>query len=656
MPIPTIVQRPYTRELDYYSLGTHTSFTVDNGLDPNDTPVVFAFASETYAIQSARSFVVFGPTPPFPNPNIDIVAGDSFTIFGERFVAADNPVENQFKTCTAADYNSRLTSVQSLADSINSNNNLNWRFVASIVADITLGITRIRLDARKGGAIYNFIVGENISANITGTPTYDSFGFFPIGAGTDPNRGSLLQGYEYGFRVEIWVPKESFGSEWGRLSTNPKPVSNLLATVEASWNESNCVDFDISRYLQSLTTVDIPDALITAAPNAPAQIVVSLFAVAPYFLRYYELFNGGYDVTTDLPTEFDVANDQPLTPTNRKVRAWNQGETEMRWTAPGALPLGVLNPSFYQYWQYRTGDGLFGPVYRQIVFASVLPDISIRKLRRRMREQLFVGAAVNNQDMNWEFLYFYLQNDQYIGKVRSYRLRHDFTFVDGTVYAPVYTHETSTINYSCLYCANVSLTRIGLLAAESATNNRVAFWTTTLEINYGLGYQQMSVPYAYQLDLNFEPDRYFKVWWRNSLSTVDSFEFEGIETEEIDTKPKDFQRTLPITLGWNRDVHINAILTRDNKVRISISTGWIDSANYQYVSECAKSNEVWILGFFPELQTGGFVLQGAVATIVKPRLQAVKIIDAKPSFNNDDTLFNLELTLEYALDENSTVS
>lgn len=658
MPIPTIVQRPYTRAINYYNNGVYTNGnTVDNCLDPNDTPVVFAFASETYATPPVRSFVVFGPTPPFPNPNIDIVAGDSFTIFGERFVAADNPVENQFATCTAADYDSRLASVQSLADSINSNNNLNWRFVASIVVDITLQITRIRIDARKAGAIYNFVVGDNLSANISGTPTYNSFGFFPIGVGVDANRGSLLQEYEYGFRVEIWVPQEPAGSEWGRQSTNPKPVSNLLATVESQWNETNRVDFDISRYIQSLTRVVLPTALISAAPSAPAKIILSPIAVSPYFLRYYEVFNGGYDVVNDLPSDFDVDNNQPETPTNRKVRAWNQGETEMRWTAPGAFQLGVLNPTFYQYWQYRNGDNIIqGPVYRDIVFASILPDTTIRKLRRRIRETLFTGASVNNEDLNWEFLYFYLQNDQYIGRQRAYRLRHDFVFIDGTTYPSVYSHETTSLNLSGLYCANVSLTRIGLLAAELSESKRVANWTTTLEVNYGIGYQPMSVPYYYQLDLNYEPDRYFKVWWRNSLSTLDCFEFEGIQTNEIDTKPSEFQRTLPLTLGWNRDIHVNAILTRDNKVRISISTGWIDSANYQYVSECAKSNEVWILGFFPQLQTTGFLVQGAIATINKPRMQAVKVVDINPSFNNNDTLYNLELTLEYALDENSTVS
>lgn len=343
MPAPQVIQRPFTVPLlDYYANGANTGDQFDYSLDPHGTPVVFGFASESInANNTAFAQAIIALTS-------DIVAGDSITIFGERFVASDNPTENQFYTLNVASPQSINLSAQTLTDTINTNNNLNWRFVASYQFIPAFNLAYITVRAIRVGKIYNFVRGETISGTVASAPNFTTNNI-SVNSGLDSNRGSLLQGYNYGYEVEIYVPLQQI--EWGRWTiTDPKPPATLLQRLKVAWNETNLSYIDISRYLRSLTTVPLPDSLISKNALSPQTFIELDGAISAYWLRYAETFNGGYDINNDLPQEFDVANNQPITPTNKKSRAYNFAESNVRWTAEGVFRLGNLEAPFPPYW------------------------------------------------------------------------------------------------------------------------------------------------------------------------------------------------------------------------------------------------------------------------------------------------------------------
>lgn len=192
-----LITTPYTDSIYYYEDGVNDG-TIPISLDPTGNPIYFEFDSTTVSgLPNTpytpgglfQQFWIFPSERQVAFPNtilpIAILDNDTVTIFDEVFTAVtSNPGKNEFFTCPAVGTTERLLSMQSLADAINYNENLNWRYTA-IASTLTnpLGVTEyVYIKAKNTGTTFNFLVGTNISVSFVNntTPNYEVYFTIPV--------------------------------------------------------------------------------------------------------------------------------------------------------------------------------------------------------------------------------------------------------------------------------------------------------------------------------------------------------------------------------------------------------------------------------------------------------------------------------------------
>ena len=333
MPNVSIIRRPDTIESVYYVDGVADG-TIYCSLDPHGSPVIFELSTDqlTETIQCANADLFVGYGVYFENPVFE--AGDTFTLFGQTFTCSATPGPGLF-----ADYAAGYTFQQvaeSMALAINQNSTLN-KFLVAKAVNTNGAAWRIYIAAKFIGARYN-IFPSNISYSAT-YPTWLGDGEF--GNSFDVFRGQKLETYGYKVFIEIWATKECSTNDvrWNRNEYNLN--AELIATLVQPYNPSNTFRFDIAQFLRPLTEPTLP-----SYQGEYTQFVLVDNAVRSYFIKVGEIFTGGYDPYTQEPDDVN----------NTHAQRYYCCESEMRWTAAGHFPAGIVPSPFRQYWAHSYDD------------------------------------------------------------------------------------------------------------------------------------------------------------------------------------------------------------------------------------------------------------------------------------------------------------
>lgn len=480
--------------------------------------------------------------------------------------------------------------VESLADAINQNNSLNWRLTAQA---ITSGLPQVVLVSKYIGSNFNLILSSSFANNPTVIRSnFDS---------NNLNRGQELEGYDYKVFIEIWQknPNVSLGSQ------DFTSDDRLLVTLSQAWNNSNRFVFDISAYLKSMIT---PLELRTTVYDNGVKLVNGL--IGSYYIKYGEEFVGGYNKSTGKPSDpvNNITNTYP-----RKIYI---GQTNVRWTANGVFPLNYNPSDNTQYWRQFLLNSLNNDQYLEIDILSTQPNY---KLRRRT--------------IDTELVFIVLYNDKKYSSDRNYRIYSTYTFNDGTTIGNQYTHVSNNVNESGVFVIDMAWNKLNIDTVESAYGLRVISSNHRIQVFRNSSWHNVSKSINYQYDLNTEPSNYLTFYWENSFGVIDQFTFEGTEIANVDISPTDYQRSLIDKRGNYRNEAQLRTLNKKLVDRISYSTGWIDKDHMNWLKDLLISNRVWIK------EANDYV--------------AIKITDNNWQVDRDADLYNLDITYELAIENNT---
>lgn len=595
-----------------------------NSLDPVQTPTIHQLESDPFgAGGKANLLLAFEPG----GVNTSIT---NLVIFGETFI------ENQTASPNAnLEYNEFFGITYSASDralsfvnAFNNNTSLNWRYIA------TQGLvtSQVLIEALFDGSQYTFD-----PTHFTVTPAFIELFQNP---GIDANRGMQLQNYNYKCFVEIW----EIDAEWLRVGSEADIIGyasaakRYITTLEQPWTPDNLFTFDVSKFL--FLDKFISDYPFSINPNFIAQTInpsVSLpngkTPIQGYFLRWGESFQGGFNITTGLPLETDPWN---ITNTNYTKRYIDQ--TEIRWASNGMYNLGILilfneHPEHWLSVNQIRPSGPLTNEYQTILVAQSF--IRYPKLRRRVYEP--------------EYISIYVNNDQQTSSTFQLRIRNDWTFVNGGT-ATSYSNLTTNLQGNDLYEANVSLTNIQFDAIETAAGLRVLHWDSTIEMaRDNINFTDLSKPIRYDMDLNCEEsNQYKKLWFVGSFGTIESFEFEGLQEVTLDYNAEYYRKSFKNAL-YERNTHINSAITKVPKRQFKLNSGWLTADQYGWLEDLLKTNAVWWKASYKL----DFYILGELTTIDYNNYEAINIVDSSYNYSSDQKLFNLEIVIEYAINENT---
>lgn len=606
--------RPINGKLNYFINGTFDGVTQRNtqfnqpaaiatSLDPIGNPLVFDFSSEIIGSpQNSKIYIDFTG-----NPGIT-----SITFFDIVFTESidSNLTSTQF-------YNNTFTiaeRIDSLVDAINQNINLNWRYTAFNDNNIFCHIV-----AKQPGSVFSITA-----------PYFSMIPNLATGyvAGADSNRGMLLQNYNYRCFVELF---EIDNVEWNRFGrpTDSAIASNIktrIASVSQPRNTDNQFSFDLSKFFD----IEKP---VLLQPGAYTTFTLDNSRIKCYYLRFGESFIGGYDPTTDLPI------DDPWNITNTNVTRRYIADSDLRWYANGTFNLGLANPDFYNYWvnsQYGT-TGV--NTYQTVKPLTMFEDY---KLKRRIDEP--------------EYISVYLYNDEHISENVNIRLSTNFTFVDGTVSLNNISHLTNLVNINGLYTIDANLVNINFHAIESASGKRILHYESvvqTQQLQFASPWVDFTSELKYRVDLNNELDnKYKKIWRYNKLGAIDQFEFEGFRAEKINYNAVEYSKSYKNSF-YERNRHINQPITKKQTKTFTLNSGWLTTEQIAPLKSLCASNQCYWLS---EFATAYPILSNDIIINTTGNLfEAINIVDATWLTNNIEKLFNLEITVEIAIPENSIV-
>ena len=712
----------FTTNLPYYVNGvlTVTSQNVTQvgvSLDPVDTPLYISFNSELYPPTPNGKFqMIFGffeTNTTAPNDTgkkyFNPVLTDSIEIDGNLFLCVDNPLNaNEFfsvlSATTAADNTAEQElAIRSLATCLSFNTFLGLRYNIDVIDARTLGFTNETLDAfavpKSGEPLWAIKITSKLFGNIYNLNIYDS-GLNPSGKfignflnyntsnfhtkysefssygdqaiGNDNtlntfvfseanNRGEYLEGNGYGMYLEVWVVDEDYyNAEWGRDFTTTK--YKKVCALTQDWNKSNLFVFEISNYLRPYIKIPYPDfnGIFTSITHYQTPIPpYTKNGIIPYFCRYGEYFNGGFDkpsflANTDTYLPFDVgSNGDDIEDTNLKY--FNVGQTEYRWACRGAYPENIVPASNIRYWLSKTAPN--APVISTNSSFTIfnLTNQPKYKIRRRLSAP--------------EYMWFYIHNDEYISSDRYYRIRYTYFMSDNlTVVTNVITVTGLEIN-SGLYMVDLNLyntqqPNVDLIFVENNTSLRCVRILASLEWSEDNSiWFDYTDDFYYDIDFNTEYDNvlgqgygdvnttYAKLYWRNPHGVFDQFEFEFHESFELKTKETTFNSISKFNYspnyGRNKAV-INKIEV-ESELFYVIHSGWVNREHYLWLKELMESNEVYCANAF--FVDGSNVFGYAIFDIALP--EAIVITDYEWSMNAKDDLFNLKITYKPAFYSNN---
>jgi hypothetical protein len=668
-----ITNRPFTRELTNLPSGTF-----EISLDPNGTPIIFEFASETagYAANENKEFILFGAVNPTNSILLGLATyvrmqvGDTFTILGEVFTCSANPNESGFYPTGAVYVQAEVElSMSSLASAITNNPNIASNY------DVSYGnyvgqYGFVLLTAKRGGAYSAFstTVGVSFNASIAALATYATILLPSVNHlyntvaklhDLSTSRAQYLEAFGYGIYIEIWTQDDTllFTNTTPGIE-NPENATNVFLARQITpsrlvvlTNPQNKFRFDVSQYLQQLTAIPLPN-FDNITTGAGANVLNHQpRATGSYFIRYGEFFNGGYSTVTGLPvdSQFNIQN--------LNVKTYKIADTQLRWTCEGALRLDVNDPTFYQFWlsQFETGTNTR---YRPKALTNQ-PRI---KLKRR-REDLATYYP--------ELLYFYFYNKrQVVGETPAIRYTIGVQYVDGTFSALINSPNTivgGTTNG--LYYTNLDLAQLAINTFETGLNRvRYIFVTTQINYNSGGGYPAINwVQYhsyertAFGYDSNtqvYELDmvtplarKIMPITWRNPYGCFEMFEFVGQSERTVKRNVTNYEKTLPDAYGYNGRTHVDATAQVLLDYEITVNTGWVNQKHYLWLQELLKSNEVWTHSEW--LNKGAIAPLSQGFPVAKQDWQSIKIDKADWKFDPDAKLYNLELTVTISVPDNS---
>lgn len=604
-----ILSRPFTAEQNYFIAGVQditttrqnvftSPYSLAANLDSIQSQLIWAFRSE-----------VLG-TSGYSEIFIDLTGDPIITeiqIFNEILTpSVDANLEyNQFYPNGIVGI-SISDRVDSICNIINTNINLNWKYTA-----INDSGNKVHIIANNTGTIYN-LTAPNFSI-ITDPPLpLITTGYV---AGIDGSRGEKLQNYNYKCFVEVW---EVDNVDWLRIGS----PSNLtgerkrkLTTLTQNWNSENIFNFDISNFFN--VNVEIDTAFT-------ANIFNETYKPKCYYLRYGELFIGGYDPATDLPVDTDSWNIENVNETKRYI-----GDSELRWYSNGVFPQSILFNEFPRYWLNSEYDNSTTNQYLEV---QIIQE-PITKLKRR--------------EYDPEFISIYAYNDQQYSSQFSLRLKTVWTFVDGSN-TTTYNFLTTNLQVNGMYTIDVGLTSISFDSVESTAGLRVLHYVSTIEIDRGLGFTDLSLDFDYKMDLNDEKDNQKrKVYFVNRFGAIEQFEFEGLQEESIRTNYNTYTKSL-LNINFNeRDRHIKGIIAKVPTRIYKINSGWLSLEQMTFLKSITKSNKAWWLTDFSLSLYFGTLLNFDGLSY-----EAINILDQDWQVDNKNKLFNLQLTIEVAQNSN----
>lgn len=321
------------------------------------------------------------------------------------------------------------------------------------------------------------------------------------------------------------------------------------------------------------------------------------------------------------------------------TRKYQIGETGLRWTTTTFHSLETSRPAFADYWQEVireafTGDNITTP-------RKIVNDFEHSKLRRRLDAP--------------EYIYMYLFNDERVTGIRNTRLRSIYTFIDGTTTIPQTTHVTNNTNVSELYVADVSMSRLNFTAIENANNKRIRFSEHWIEIQIGGTWKRCSNYFYYTWDL--QPAKNMtKIYWKNRFNTLDSFEFTGNQVINTESKQIYYNKNLPFNNGNNAKFSsfignkgIKKAWKTENEYKIEFNSGFVSKDDYEFLQGLVNTTTVLI----PTVYLNEFFVITSWGTKPDIDFTLFTIDNVDWTANDDDTLFNLSVTLVKSINENN---
>jgi hypothetical protein len=601
-----IIGRPFTAELNYFNAGVQdvstqrqniftTPYSVAANLDSIQSQLVWNLNSEVLGT-SVKSEIKLDLTT---NPTIIQIQ-----IFNEILTESttSNLEYNQFynNTFSIADR------INSIVNIINSNINLNWKYIAFNDSNLYVHIV-----AKNSGTIFN-LSGTNFS---TDCPTV---GYV---SGVDGSRGEKLQNYNYKCFIEIWEVENVDWNRVGSVTQLSSNTRNKITTLTQNWNTENIFSFDISNFFNVEEPMIGEEVTGTAITPYNFNIV---YKPKCYYLRYGESFIGGYDPSTNLPVDSDSWN---ITNTNETKRYI--GDSELRWISNGVFLQSLLANDYPTYWLNSEYDNSTTNKYLDI---KIVQEFST-KLKRR--------------EYNPEYISVWIYNDQQYSNQFSLRLKTDWTFIDGST-VTTYNFDTPNLQNNGLYTIDASLTNIFLDNVESSNNNRVLYYTNTIEINRGIGYLSLSKPFNYKIDMNDERDKLRrKIYWINKYGALEQFEFEGFSEESVNTNFNSYTKSLLNTNFIERNRHIKGVIAKVPTKRYKVNSGWLSKSEIESLQSIILSNRCWWIEDFTLS-----VYFGELITSTSESFEAINVIEQDFKVDNKNRLFNLEVTIEVAQNDN----
>lgn len=609
-----------------------------NSLDPIETPTIFQFSSDNstcsgYVTSTSNAELTINF---FINPIIT-----SIELYGNTFVSA--PVVTQTNEFLDDTFPNVIARAQSLVNAINNNTNLNWRYTAYLNPNIPI-IVRIR--ANYPGTQYNFVAPYYV----INTPT-PAISLVTV-TSQNTSRGMLLQNYGYKMFLEIWEVYDATGNplEWltegdVKIIANALPYK-LIATLEQTWNEENIFTFDVSKYFQidkTITNFLSPGTTFVSYTGQGKE------GIKCYFLKWGEMFTGGYDDVTDLPVD-DPWNIENIIYTKNYIDV-----SELRWASNGMYNLGILIlfNSHPEQWLSVNSDGnnLFNnyqplKVSQDFIWGKLLDQAQIQR-RYKLRRRVETGTVPTLEDH--EYLTLLVHNDGQFSNTVDLRIFTDWTFIDGTS-ATSTSHFTTLIGTNDIYEADVNFGNVNLAGIEAAAAKRVLFFSHTVQIRRdGINWTDLSEPVWYQMDLNLECDKYYKLWWVGSLGTIESFEFEGLVSMDLNYDAEYYTKSFKNNL-YERNSHIVQAITKTPTRRFRLNTGWLTKDQYDWLESLIKTNAVWWKSTY---RLDFYFGSGQLFPTNFPQFEAINIVDSSLKIDNDSKLFNLEVVIEYSVNENT---
>jgi hypothetical protein len=597
-----IVGRPFTAEDYYYNGGIQDVVNVRNNIFTSPYSIATNLDSAWNQLVWSLNSEILGSAQ-MAELYIDLTGNPAITeiqIFNEILTesATASLGFNEF-------YNNTFSisdRVDSIVNIINTNINLNWRYTA-----INVSGTFVRINAINTGSQYSLI-----APNFSMTPSLVSGSTL----GQDGSRGEKLQNYNYKCFVEIWEVENIDWNRTGSVNLLSGQRRTKITTLNQSWNPDNLFTFDISNLFEIPTDInDLPIGQFTLT-----------YRPKTYYLRYGESFIGGYDPATDLPTDLDPWD---ITNTNETKRFI--GETELRWLSGGVFEQSVLINSYPRYWLNSQTNTTSSSVND---YLEIKPAQNFTKRLKR-------------REYNQDYMSVWFWNDQQYNSVFDLRLRTDFTFVDGTS-GSQNTFLTTGLSVGGLYTIDASLTNLGFDSIESFFNNRILFYTNTIEVNRGIGWTVLSTSLEYEIDLNDEKDSTrTNIWWINTFGALEQFSFEGFKQTKLNTKFNTYTKSLLNVDFVERKRHITGIISKQPSKVYTVNSGWMSRDEMEFLTSILKSNKAWwkeplsVSVYFNEIQNQDSQVYSSI-----------NILDSNWLIDNKGQLYNLELTIESAQNEN----